>query len=74
MYIKIYVLYTSIKISFDLNRGSTWMYMYLNVFVTRRTRTVEPANSFISLWSSFSTLKPVEETTDVNQLVFCVIY
>lgn len=74
MYIKIYVLYTSKKISFDLNRGSTWMYMYLNVFVTRSTRTVEPANSFLSLWSSFSTLKPVEETTDVNQLVFCVIY
>lgn len=74
MYIKIYVLYTSLKISFDRNRGSTWMYMYLNVFVTRRTRTVEPANSFISLWSGFSTLKPVEETTDVNQLVFCVIY
>lgn len=48
--------------------------MYLSVFVTRSMRAVEAANSFVLLWSCFSTLKPVEETTDVNQLVFCVIY
>lgn len=66
MYIKIYVLYISIKILFDLNCGLIWMYMYFNVFVIRRMRIVELVNFFILFWLSFFILKLVEEIIDVN--------
>lgn len=66
MYIKIYVLYISIKILFDLNCGLIWMYMYFNVFVIRSMRIVELVNFFILFWLSFFILKLVEEIIDVN--------